>query len=548
MHSRALWKTPPSRHRLHHGVLCVLLSLMGSISTALAGPNLHSPEDSPGVPGVQHEVCTSDAQCKVTLSGAQDIRCVSAFCDKTSGQCATRINSGLALGEEVLTCAKTNRVCGPDGAPQSSGKITPLNNGKVCVPSSGTVPLCQKAVCSQGQCVLQNSADDTACVDPDPEAVVNKTRTVCQKSVCLRGACTKIVADTSKVGVPCKGSIAKDCLLTAFKCGKTGACDPVPSAVAGAQCAMNGTAVVLGAAAALPAWYKALIVNSATAPKVTCTTACKLQGCGDKVVNGAEECDGSIPSSFKPAAGKTLANYDCTALCTIRVKLPCEGVVKTPSSCPKVDGEQTTSICVQNPNGTIQATWNAPAASVFEGSFYKGLDKQGLVELALRNNVGQNCWACGCWRVNGCFTPETKIVMADGSYRAVRDISAGEYVMNPVTHGPSRVTRIVQGPEKIDLVELRYGDSLLVVSSKHPMVTARGIVQAAKLTKRDLLIDRDGAKLPIASVKRVPPQEGQQVINLVLDESIPPHQRFIVAEGVQTGDLSVQLSQGKKRK
>ena len=530
-------------------ILFLLASFGVYIPTAFAGPELRSPEDGNGAqPETNGSVCVSDAECSVVVSGSQDLRCLTAICDKVSGQCATKVNAGIALGEEVSTCGKSNRVCGADGVSQPSGKVTPLNNGKACVPDAGGVPVCQKGVCSQGQCALQNLADDTVCVDPNPESALNKSLSECQKSVCFKGACSKATANAAKVGVECGTPVTQGCLLTSLKCSKTGTCSKVLSPVSGSQCAMNAGKVVLAAASVLPAWYLALVNNAATLPKVTCTAACKLQGCGDKVVNGSEQCDGSLPPSFKPAAGKTLKNYECTSLCTIRLKSPCEGVVKSPTTCPKVDGEQSMSICVQNPNGTIASTWNAPPQNVFEGKAYKGWDKQGLVEQALKDNVGQNCWACGCWRVDGCFAPETKVLMSDGSYRAVRDISAGEYVLNPVTHGPAKVSRIVQGPEKIDLVELRYAESVLVVSTKHPMVTARGIVQAAKLSQRDFLIDRDGGKQAITSVKRVPVQEGQQVINIVLDESLPSNQRLIVAEGVQTGDLSIQVSQSKKRK
>lgn len=171
---------------------------------------------------------------------------------------------------------------------------------------------------------------------------------------------------------------------------------------------------------------------------------------------------------------------------------------------------------------------------------------------------------CGCFRDyadNGCFHPDTKITMADGSTKVIQDIEAGESVLNPVSGKAVRIKQIIQGPEALPLVKVKAGTTELLMSSTHPVPLftdselsaqpvalsnaqpqiSRRLVQAQSLVQGDKIMLHDGTITTITSVSRPEIEERQQVYNLVLDadlESIDEH--LLISEGIVTGDWALQ--------
>jgi len=153
------------------------------------------------------------------------------------------------------------------------------------------------------------------------------------------------------------------------------------------------------------------------------------------------------------------------------------------------------------------------------------------------------------WRARdyvGCFAPETRILMADGTLMSIVDVERGDYVWNPVRGRAMRVTDIVAGPEKPGLYELSYRDVRIHVTAKHPVVTDQGIRQARDLTVGDRVLGADGSYHALKQAHQLAPATGQYVYNLVLGGASQPEDHMVVAGGMVTGDFYVQklLEQG----
>ena len=161
--------------------------------------------------------------------------------------------------------------------------------------------------------------------------------------------------------------------------------------------------------------------------------------------------------------------------------------------------------------------------------------------------VKQYCYTCAWVRVEGCFAPETKILLADGTERAIEDISAGDMVLNPNTGQAMRVRSLLESYEDKPLVEVVYGGRALRVTSQHPMVTQRGVIPALSLLSSDSVQTSDGNLHAVEQVNILPLEPKQRVINLELDtDSQTFSDRYIVAEGMVTGDLRVQTLLAEK--
>lgn len=143
---------------------------------------------------------------------------------------------------------------------------------------------------------------------------------------------------------------------------------------------------------------------------------------------------------------------------------------------------------------------------------------------------------------NGCFAPEAQIAIAGGLPKRADLVREGDELWNPVTRKPSKVLRIVKGPEKAGLIEIRAGDRVSRISSEHPMVTERGIKMAEDVRRGDKLRLDDGRFVKVASARRLPPRAGQMVYNFVLDvgDDATAEDRLIVGDGFVTGEWTLQ--------
>lgn len=142
------------------------------------------------------------------------------------------------------------------------------------------------------------------------------------------------------------------------------------------------------------------------------------------------------------------------------------------------------------------------------------------------------------YRRYGCFTPETKITMADGKEKSVSDIAQNDQILNPLYQVPMRVVKIVKGPEKKPLYQVLVNGRKLTVTEGHPFLTQRGWVRADTLSKNDLLMG-DGEPLKIKAVKKLAYKKPIEVYNFELDSEVS-EAHLVKANGIPTGDLAIQ--------
>jgi hypothetical protein len=151
------------------------------------------------------------------------------------------------------------------------------------------------------------------------------------------------------------------------------------------------------------------------------------------------------------------------------------------------------------------------------------------------------CCKCFPARVMQCFHPMTEIVLADGkTTRKAMELKTGDRLLNPLTNKAVTIGKIVAGPEQDPLVEITAGGHVLKVNRKHPMVTESGLKQASTLLVTDRLVDAKGKWVAIESLRNLPVEEGQFVINFDVSDS--PHWRdhVVISGGLLSADRWVQ--------
>ena len=149
-------------------------------------------------------------------------------------------------------------------------------------------------------------------------------------------------------------------------------------------------------------------------------------------------------------------------------------------------------------------------------------------------------------RWSGCFTSDTRIRMADGREKLVSKISENDLIWNPLYQSPVRVIKVVKGPEKKALYQLRVAKNRLVVTEDHPFLTQRGWVRADELDTKDLIMG-EGLGKQILSVKKLSYKKPVDVFNFELDTDIAEG-HMVMANGIPTGDLTTQLAIKQNRK
>lgn len=149
--------------------------------------------------------------------------------------------------------------------------------------------------------------------------------------------------------------------------------------------------------------------------------------------------------------------------------------------------------------------------------------------------IGSRSGSCGC------FAPETKIWMADGSKQAIRDIREGDYVYNPILKKPVRVKEVIKGPEKVELFAIGYGEDKVVVTGTHPFPTRTGMKAAYQLELGEEVLGPNQEWRRIETLDIQAASENAEVWNIRLDTtSADEQERLVWADGIVTGDLGLQ--------
>ena len=154
---------------------------------------------------------------------------------------------------------------------------------------------------------------------------------------------------------------------------------------------------------------------------------------------------------------------------------------------------------------------------------------------------GDACFICGRFRAIGCFPPGVKITMADGSFRKIEDVRAGDLVQNAKTGTPVKVDQVIEGPEALPLIRFGFEGTTVTTSQAHPVLTAAGLKPANELKKGDTIFDAQRKPHFVTILDTLPLEEGQRVINVSLDvASSDADERLIVSDGIITGDIVLQ--------
>ncbi len=158
--------------------------------------------------------------------------------------------------------------------------------------------------------------------------------------------------------------------------------------------------------------------------------------------------------------------------------------------------------------------------------------------------VKSACFICLLRRDSGCYPRGVQVSLANGDSKKVEDIAVGDLISNPVTGEARKVLKIVEGPEKLGIVEYGFGDTLAKVTQKHPILTKNGLKTAIELSLSDEVKDKEGKLHQLRHLKVLEVQEGETVINFVLEgENKDDH--YMLADGIVVGDLYLQKELGK---
>jgi len=144
-----------------------------------------------------------------------------------------------------------------------------------------------------------------------------------------------------------------------------------------------------------------------------------------------------------------------------------------------------------------------------------------------------------CRNNDGCFDESTQIRMADGSNRIITQLKKGEFVFNPVTKLPAKITKLTIGPELKHLLNVRVGERVVKVTDTHPFMTRRGWVSAKNLKKGEEVLSGEKSFLPVQGIELG--EFGRTVVNLALEGPADrPELHYVLADGVVTGDLATE--------
>ncbi|MDU1910482.1 Hint domain-containing protein [Fusobacterium sp.] len=130
-----------------------------------------------------------------------------------------------------------------------------------------------------------------------------------------------------------------------------------------------------------------------------------------------------------------------------------------------------------------------------------------------------------------CLEENTKIFMADGSHKPIKEIRIGDMVMSD--SGESKIVRNVwQGREEhMMCIELKNG-SKVTLTENHPIKTVSGMKKAKEIDENDEILIVYGDKFKIASISCI--EYNGRVYNLDISGN------FMMAEGIAVGDFEAQ--------
>ena len=155
----------------------------------------------------------------------------------------------------------------------------------------------------------------------------------------------------------------------------------------------------------------------------------------------------------------------------------------------------------------------------------------GAVSAGVLDNFARGARRLGDEPVHSCplsrsfnsFTPETPVLMADGSHKPISQIMIGDWVMaaDPESgdEGPRQVTNVITGDGEKHLVEIEIDDDVITATADHPFwVASRSQwVDAGEIKVGDLVLSDDGSAIAVQSLRSYTVSY-QVVNNLTVDD------------------------------
>ncbi len=151
-----------------------------------------------------------------------------------------------------------------------------------------------------------------------------------------------------------------------------------------------------------------------------------------------------------------------------------------------------------------------------------------------------------CRNLDGCFSKETKIRMADGTDKFIYELDKSDKIFNPKTGHSVGIRKLSVGPEFGEMFKVTSGFDMIDVTREHPFLTTVGWKQAKDLQVGDELVLSFGATQKVTAKEMHKPATPPDVFNLHLDAPDgDTDEHFVLANGVITGDLFIQQSLAK---
>ncbi|WP_027398471.1 Hint domain-containing protein [Anaerovorax odorimutans] len=137
----------------------------------------------------------------------------------------------------------------------------------------------------------------------------------------------------------------------------------------------------------------------------------------------------------------------------------------------------------------------------------------------------------------GCVAADTKILMADGTERLVKDIKIGdEILMQHNDIGVIKDTLIGREEKPLICIETVSGKKLSCTED-HPVLSQRGYVQAKGLTGEDKVMDYNKGLVSIGSIY---PIINNEVYSLFVESRSENTECSVICNGIVTGDFEKQ--------
>ncbi len=154
----------------------------------------------------------------------------------------------------------------------------------------------------------------------------------------------------------------------------------------------------------------------------------------------------------------------------------------------------------------------------------------------------QVCYSESCLRCKNAhsFDPEAKVMLANRSFKVVKDLNTEDKLISP-NGRPVSIKQILQSEEESPLFEIKAAGKSLKVTRLHVVWTTQGLKQAQNLRAGDIVKLADGSLKALESVSELPLKLNQKAYGIMLDVSSDNDDDYLmIGEGFVVGDYTLE--------